>query len=56
MCGGISGKGPWKHLRAERARDCRHRWVELPGAEFRAQSTQRFGVDWSTESEWWGNW
>jgi hypothetical protein len=53
LCGGISGKGPWKALRTESSARCRHAWQLLTLEAFRAEATARFGVDWRAESDWW---
>lgn len=53
LSGGIFGKGPTRHYRSTHASRCRHEWQSVAKPEFQQFATDRFAVDWSSESGFW---
>lgn|SRR5690554_6845927 len=55
LYGGIFGKGPTKRFFPDKSRQwCwRWEWNEVSAAEFKSLATQWYGVDWSSEADWW---
>ena len=53
LSGGIFGKGPTRHYRSDTAARCVHDWCTVAKPEFQKLATDRFGVDWSRETNFW---
>lgn len=53
LSGGIFGKGPTRHYRSDTAKRCVHAWQTVTKPEFQRLATDRFGVDWSSETYFW---